>query len=290
MFWVMIAAFFVGLVGFHLLEPLSPVRSEYKSGVTRRGYLADVIHVVVNGPVLSGLTKVFVAGLTLLIPTKLSWLTGWPWWAQFTVFFLVNDFMRYWLHRWYHEFDWLWRIHRVHHTVVEMDAMSVFRFHVGEAIIKNGVIFVPFMLLGLDPTVIVVYSSLDVIKGFWHHANLKTYIGPLNYLFNSAELHWWHHSIEDPGQHSNYGSILSIWDWLFGTAYWPRGAWPERIGVEGMDHFPDDYVGQLVSVRHADQAIIAAKPDAGETPDLPAAARSAATSERGQLDASMKTA
>ncbi|MEP0847428.1 MAG: sterol desaturase family protein [Phycisphaerae bacterium] len=257
-FLILIAAFFTGLVVFHLLEPIAPVIRSYRAGVGRRGYFADVIHVIVNGPVLSGVTDLVVACIALLIPTQLPAISGWPWWLQFGVFFVFNDLARYWLHRWYHASPLLWRIHRVHHTVVEMDALSVFRFHVGEAIIKNGVIFVPFQLLGLDDTVIVAYSSLDIVKGFWHHANLRTYIGPLNYLFNSAELHWWHHSVEARGQLSNYGSVLSIWDWLFGTAYWPRGQWPDRIGVEGMDGFPDDYLSQLVSVKQSDAEIIAA--------------------------------
>jgi sterol desaturase/sphingolipid hydroxylase (fatty acid hydroxylase superfamily) len=128
--------------------------------------------------------------------------------------------------------------------------------HVLEAIIKNGVIFLPFRLLGVDGSVIIVYSAWDILKGFWHHANLRTYVGPLNYFFNSAELHWWHHSTEIKGQQSNYGSILSIWDRLFGTFYWPRGKWPEQIGVKGMEGFPDDYTGQFVSVRFDDTQLI----------------------------------
>jgi len=256
--WViLLSVFFVTLTAFHLLELVFPIHRTYRPGWSRKDYWTDVISAIVNGPVLSGLTKVAVVGLVLMLPRAHHLLTPWPWWLQFAVFFLFNDFARYWLHRWYHESSFLWRFHRVHHTIVEMDAMSVFRFHVLEGIIKNGVIFAPFQMLGLDPLVIVVYSSLDIAKGFWHHANVRTYIGPLNYLLNSAELHWWHHSVEARGQRSNYGSVLSIWDWLFGTAYWPRGSWPERIGVEGMDEFPKTYLGQMTSALYDDEEIIA---------------------------------
>lgn len=248
----LLIVFVVGIVAFHLLEQVAPVRTEYKSGVTRRGYFADAIHTIVNGPALSGLTRITAAWLVTLLPHGIALMSGWSWALQFVVFFLVNDFARYWLHRWYHESPLLWRFHRVHHTVVEMDALSVFRMHVLEAVIKNGLIFLPFQLLGVDAHVIITYSAWDILKGFWHHANLRTYIGPLNHLFNSAELHWWHHSTEAKGQQSNYGSILSIWDRLFGTFYWPRGKWPERIGVEGMEAFPDDYASQLLSVRFDD--------------------------------------
>lgn len=251
---VLIGVFAVGIVAFHLLEQVAPIRDGYKSGVTREGYLADVISTIVNGPGLSGLTRVAAVYLVTLVPQQARVMADWHVVGQFALFFVVNDFGRYWLHRWYHASPLLWRFHRVHHTAVEMDAMSVFRMHIGEAILKNGLLFLPFQLLGISKWVIVVYSSVDILKGFWHHANLRTYVGRANYLFNSAELHWWHHSTSAEGQHSNYGSILSIWDRLFGTFYWPRGEWPEHIGVEELDAFPNDYLGQFASVLHDDDS------------------------------------
>lgn len=256
-FLFLVIVFFVGITAFHLLELVNPVMPHYRSGVTRRGYLADVMSLIINGPGLDGLTTVAAVGLVLLLPPQLKWMPKLPWGWQFVIFFVVNDFLRYWIHRWYHDSSWLWRVHRVHHTVVEMDSMSLFRFHILEGVVKNCVITLPFQLAGVNTWVMVIYSALDILKGFWHHANLKTYIGPLNYLFNSPELHWWHHSIEARGQHSNYGSVLSIWDWLFGTAYWPRGKWPDRIGVEGMEGFSDSYVGQFLSVAYDDRQIVA---------------------------------
>lgn len=253
-FLVMFGAFAVGIVTFHLLEQVAPIQKGYKSGVTRRGYLADVISTLVNGPGLSSLTKIAAIYLVTRIPAQVQFMADWSFIAQFIPFFLVNDFGRYWLHRWYHASPLLWRFHRVHHTAVEMDSMSLFRIHIGEAVIKNGLLFLPFQLIGVSPWIIVVYSSWDILKGFWHHANLKTYVGPVNYVFNSAEQHWWHHSTESRGQHSNFGSILSIWDRMFHTFYWPRGEWPEKIGVEGMDHFPTNYLGQLTSVVHDDES------------------------------------
>lgn len=254
---VLVVVFFVGLLACHALERFFPIKEGYVGGHTRRGYFADIISTIVNGPGLSGLTKLAFAVLVIYIPPTVQVVSAWPMWLQFVVFLLINDFARYWLHRWYHASNLLWRFHRVHHTVTEMDALSVFRMHVGEAIIKNWVIFLPLRLIGFQPAAIIAYSAIDILKGFWHHANVRSYIGPFNYFFNSAELHWWHHSTEARGQHSNYGSILSIWDWLFGTAYWPRGEWPESIGVEGMEGFPDDYLGQFASAAYDDDAALA---------------------------------
>lgn len=239
---------------FHQLERRAPIHTGYSTGYPRRGYVADVLSSLVNGPGLTALERIAFTLLVTYAPTMRDVMGHWSFWAQFAVVFLINDLGRYWIHRWYHEFGVLWRVHRVHHTVVHMDAMSVFRHHVLEAVVKNGLLFLPFRLLGVDEWVFVVYSAIDIVKGYWHHANLRTYIGPLNYVLNSPELHWWHHAKEGRGQSSNYGSVLSIWDLLFGTFYWPK-TWPAEIGVEGMDGFPDSYVGQLGSIVYDDNEL-----------------------------------
>jgi len=253
---ILVMVFLVGVVAFHALERLAPIRSEYPTGPARRGYAADLLAATLHGPALSGLTRLGAVALIMAAPRLPTPLGRWSWTAQFCAFLLVNDFGRYWLHRWHHESDWLWRLHRVHHTVTHMDSMSVFRVHALEAAIKYGVMVLPFRCMGITESVILVYSGLDLLKGFWHHANLRTRIGPLNYLFNSAELHWWHHSDDPRGQHANYGSMLSVWDRLFGTFHYVKGRWPESIGVKGMQEFPDSYVGQLISVAQPDEAFV----------------------------------
>ena len=42
------------------------------------------------------------------------------------------------------------------------------------------------------------------------------------------------------------GVVLSCWDFLFGTAYWPRGRAPERIGYPGDGEMPADAVRQAL--------------------------------------------
>lgn len=270
---VLIAVFVLGAIIFHILERIyAPVIPRYKTGPGRRSYFADITAAVVEGPVLSSLTKIGAYSAVIVMPAlHINGMSAWPWWIQLVVFLLVNDFLRYWLHRWHHSNDFLWRMHRVHHTIVEMDAVSSFRVHLFEALIKYGLIVLPFHFFNVDRSVILLYSSVDVLKGFWHHANIRTRIGPLNYILNSAELHWWHHSVEAKGQLANFGSILSIWDWLFGTAYYDKQHWPEKIGVEGMENFPDTYHELLTTVRYNDDEAIRRYPanrkDAAQTQD-----------------------
>jgi sterol desaturase/sphingolipid hydroxylase (fatty acid hydroxylase superfamily) len=41
--------------------------------------------------------------------------------------------------------------------------------------------------------------------------------GWLDYLFNTPNLHRWHHSPEPAEGNSNYGQNLVLWDQIFGT-------------------------------------------------------------------------
>lgn len=283
---ILTGTFLVGAIVFHVLEIFWPIYPRLRHGPKRRAYMADFIAAVIDGPVLSALSKTAACYLILLAPQYYELLGRWPWALQFAVFFLFNDFARYWLHRWYHVYPWLWRMHRVHHTAVEMDTMTNFRMHVLEAVIKYGVVIFPFHVLGVKASVLILYSVIDLLKGYWHHANLRTYVGRANYVLNTAEQHWWHHSAEPGGKFVNFGSILSIWDRMFGTFYWERGKWPESVGVDQMEAFPDDYIGQFASIAYDDNAAV--RRYHAEAPQPPA--QSAAASDESARDRSLSTA
>lgn len=249
---ILTGVFVIGAVVFHVLEGLWPLYPALRHGPRRRSYLADLTAAVVDGPVLSAASKLGSCYVILLMPRYYEVLERWPWLVQFAVFFVFNDFARYWLHRWYHTSPLLWRLHRVHHTATDMDAMTNFRVHAFEAVIKYGVVIFPFHVFGADAWVLIIYSAIDMVKGYWHHANLRTQIGRFNYFLNSPEQHWWHHSAELGGKFVNFGSMLSIWDRMFGTFYWERGRWPESVGVFHMEKFPDDYLRQFASMVYPD--------------------------------------
>ena len=74
-------------------------------------------------------------------------------------------------------------------------------------------------------------------------------LGPvMRYVFNSPEMHLWHHSYELPKERRygiNFGLTLSMWDYLFGTAYQPHDQGNIRLGFPGVEHFPDAFHEQI---------------------------------------------
>jgi sterol desaturase/sphingolipid hydroxylase (fatty acid hydroxylase superfamily) len=60
-------------------------------------------------------------------------------------------------------------------------------------------------------------------------------------------MHIWHHAKDLPkGSHGvNYGLTLSIWDYLFGTAYIPHEGRDIPLGFDGVEQFPKTFWQQI---------------------------------------------
>jgi sterol desaturase/sphingolipid hydroxylase (fatty acid hydroxylase superfamily) len=71
----------------------------------------------------------------------------------------------------------------------------------------------------------------------------------MRYIFNSPEMHIWHHAHQPPGHlphGANFGLTLSLWDWVFRTAYLPHDGRDIRLGFPGVERFPRTFLGQSV--------------------------------------------
>jgi sterol desaturase/sphingolipid hydroxylase (fatty acid hydroxylase superfamily) len=173
-------------------------------------------------------------------PESLRLIAHWPAWMQFVVFFLLRDFIEWHIHRFLHVVPWLWRFHELHHSIEHLDWASTFRSHWGEIIIYQVVIYLPLVVLGVSDGVIFAILVFALLIQELSHANLRWDWGPLRYVINSPRFHAWHHAVEMHGRGGqNFGVTLAIWDWLFGTAYWPgRNESPARYGFDGMQQYP----------------------------------------------------
>ncbi|MBK9254233.1 MAG: sterol desaturase family protein [Saprospiraceae bacterium] len=75
-------------------------------------------------------------------------------------------------------------------------------------------------------------------------------LGPLmKKIFNSPEMHIWHHAYELPSDRYygvNFGISLAIWDYIFGTAHIPKDGRDIKIGFPGVETFPHEFGGQVL--------------------------------------------
>jgi len=67
--------------------------------------------------------------------------------------------------------------------------------------------------------------------------------GPLNLIFNTPQLHRWHHSRVTREGNTNYGENLMLFDLLFSTFLFPARRPPVNIGIN--EQMAATFFGQL---------------------------------------------
>lgn len=85
-------------------------------------------------------SQTFIAGAVIgsvagylvsqLWPQQAGSLSSTPFWLAFPIIFVINEFMHYWLHRAAHEWRWLWKIHRTHHSAQDLNTGVLYRYNV----------------------------------------------------------------------------------------------------------------------------------------------------------------
>ena len=126
------------------------------------------------------------------------------------------DFLYYWNHRLSHESRWLWALHVVHHSSERYNLSTALRQPVAEGFTLT----VPYGLLalaGVRPQLIENARSLNLLYQFWIHTEVINSIGALERYLNTPSHHRVHHGSNRAYLDRNHGSILIVWDRLFGT-------------------------------------------------------------------------
>src|SRR5688572_513885 len=62
-----------------------------------------------------------------LIPAFQNQFANLSLWIMLPAFLLIDDFLQYWHHRFSHEYEFLWKLHRPHHQAEEMGFFVSFR-------------------------------------------------------------------------------------------------------------------------------------------------------------------
>lgn len=143
-----------------------------------------------------------------------------PLWFVFPVTVILLDLNSYFQHWLMHKVPLLWRVHRVHHSDIDVDWSTAFRIHPVEAIITFGLRAIVIVLLGAPPIAIAVYEIAFVFSTFFVHANVimpPSMEGKLRTLIITPDMHRIHHSIDMYEANCNFGSIFSFLDRCFGT-------------------------------------------------------------------------
>ncbi len=162
-----------------------------------------------------------------------EWFSGLP---ALLVDVVLLDLFIFWWHRATHEIPLLWRFHEVHHLDQHLDSTTAIRFHFGEIFFsvfaRSGVV----ILLAVPFESVIIFEILLLVFSLFHHSNIALphrLEARLSRLIITPKIHWVHHHALQRDTDSNYGTLFSFWDRIFGTQS-PTARTPTmKIGVAG---------------------------------------------------------
>jgi sterol desaturase/sphingolipid hydroxylase (fatty acid hydroxylase superfamily) len=246
---VTVTAFFVGL-GF--LEILAGSFRKWN----QKDITIDLISIAQLALVIKPGIIFFGGKITnFLFPNWTMILSSTPHWIGVFVVLIPGDFMHYWYHRKGHEWKWLWRMHRTHHTSSSMSVTISFRENWQWFLLMPDLWYGSVLVsLGLGEAV-VISTLITGVGNVLNHTSISwdkfLYRIPIfrdiiERLIQLPSTHRAHHAVFDPEGKipmENFGQFFFIWDTIFGTARFPRGIDPTAYGIP--NHPQDNWTSQL---------------------------------------------
>ncbi len=171
------------------------------------------------------------------------WPRDWPLTVQVLMGVVLSEFGLYWAHRLAHEWYPLWRFHAVHHSVKRLWIINTGRFHFIDSLKSIVPGMAILLVLGAPMEALVWLSAITAYIGMLTHCNVEMRFGFLSWIFNTPELHRWHHSRDLREGDKNYGENLMLWDHIFGTFFNEDRRPPRDIGIS--EEMPAGFLAQL---------------------------------------------
>ncbi len=145
--------------------------------------------------------------------------------------FVSLEFSYYCFHRASHTMRWFWNSHSVHHSPNSFTLATAYRLGWFGKFSGATIFFTPMMLLGFEPTTVLIALQLNLIYQFWIHADWIPKLGWLEYVLNTPSAHRVHHSRNPEYLDANYGGVLIVFDRLFGSYVEERADVPCQYGL-----------------------------------------------------------
>ncbi|MDQ3140624.1 MAG: sterol desaturase family protein [Bacteroidota bacterium] len=213
------------LIGLFIILFIVETKFQLRKRIQSR-WKRILINFIVSIPAFVLLRLLFIPTIVWLAVQNQQWQVGLnylfegPQWVYIAISFLLLDYSNYLWHILLHKLPILWRFHLVHHTDLDLDITTAFRFHFGEMI--GSVLFrgPAIILIGVSPVMVLIYEIAFEAATQFHHSNIKLpfrFEKMLNYFIVTPRMHGIHHSMIKKETDSNYSIIFSFWDRIHKT-------------------------------------------------------------------------
>jgi sterol desaturase/sphingolipid hydroxylase (fatty acid hydroxylase superfamily) len=231
-----------------LLERLRPERPDFVP--LDQPFRTDLAHFVLNYELGYVLAAVACGALGELL-TASGWPRLWPsqapWLLQLLLAALLGECVAYWQHRLAHRWPRYWRFHALHHSGDHLNLVRVVRFHFVDVGPAAFAAIAPLVLLGAPDAMIAFYLSLTAAFGLLGHANMRMRTPAwLSWLVCTPAVHRHHHARAAHDSDGNFGTMVMLFDIVFGTFRPPASVGPSEVGIEG-DPQPQGFWPQMMA-------------------------------------------
>ncbi len=153
---------------------------------------------------------------------------------MFLVYYLIYDFVYYWMHRSQHLMPWFWALHSVHHSQRHVSCWTNDRDSYLAGLIEALILASVGLVIGVAPSEFALLMLLGELVQNFSHANVRISFGPVfEKVLVGPKFHRLHHMIVDParpGLHNcNFSQAFPVWDILFGTALYHEPPHPTGV-------------------------------------------------------------
>ncbi len=221
---LLLAASVAVTVGGELI--FGTLRRRMKGSGSATSMAAGLAYLAVKGVV----SKALMFGVALAVYEHRLFTLDWTNPLVWLAIFVGRDFAYYWIHRAEHRVRVLWASHMIHHSLERFTFTSAVRLPWMEAIYKPALaLWVP--LLGFHPVAFAAMGALVLMVGQLQHTELVRRRTVLDWVFVTPAAHRVHHGSNPEYLDKNFGSMLIMWDRLFGT--YARETVAVRYGLVG---------------------------------------------------------
>jgi len=164
-----------------------------------------------------------------------------PAWAAIPLTLVLLDLVSYGWHRANHRVAPLWRLHRVHHSDPTFTVSTGVRFHPGELLLSLPVRVAAIVLVGAPVVAVLIFEVVFTFANLIEHGDIdlpRRAERLLTPVLVTPALHRRHHTRSGLARNSNFGTIFSAWDRLFGTYFHSDSTAQIQTGLPGLEAMP----------------------------------------------------
>ncbi|CAL5442213.1 unnamed protein product [Camellia sinensis] len=138
--------------------------------------------------------------------------------AQLVVYFVIEDYTNYWMHRFLHCKWGFEKIHRVHHEYTAPIGFAAPYAHWAEVLILGIPSFLGPAVAPGHMVTFWLWIALRQIEAIETHSGYDFPWAPTKYIpfYGGAEYHDYHHYVGGQSQ-SNFASVFTYCDYIYGT-------------------------------------------------------------------------